>query len=215
MRPAFVAAILLAGCEGGRLEPLPASDLGAADLDASNLSTPGAADAHGPRYAKLETLPQSFLPYCTATLSEARLLQIPTTLGAWGDSGLLAPSGSVILLTSDAAALGGVALLTDGTPVRIGSGLLPGADFASRCAPSTPAPGATRAVLMKEASFYATPSLDGAACTFPTGTGLDVFRFAIDASSGLARVSSVQIETHCGFSSAYSRDIVFADLLPY
>jgi hypothetical protein len=205
----FVASSLTA-CSG-ELEALQ---------DPPPLAGDGSAIVQGKRTnARFVLLGDDFSPYCTAVLLVDEPIASATGAGGWKDDGTLqAPAGTTVLLTSGFDSLGGVAIQANGVPAELdtsGRTFEAGIDFTSRCAPSTPAPNATRITLLRRSTFYASRDFSGPGCSLPAGTGLDECQYWTDGPTSPFEATSVEIQKQCRMQRAYSNDITFAALLPY
>ncbi|MCA9639539.1 MAG: hypothetical protein H6718_02940 [Polyangiaceae bacterium] len=155
--------------------------------------------------------------YCKGTLLVDLDVQVAVAAGTWSGNSLddfYAPAGTEFLVSPSFDKWRGYVAYKDGNAGKLdddfSTGLIKDQDFTSDCA--VDAYGSGIDVLMKDSHFYANEAQTGAPCVLPAGTQLEQLSFI--NTSEVATVSAAAIRTECGFDTAYSSDIVYAELLP-
>jgi len=158
----------------------------------------------------------AFEGYCTGTLLKDQTLMTPMGPGGWqGNGSMVAPSGSKILVEASFDKWFGYVMLVGGGAAQVdedfSAGLVLGTDFSSECATD---PNAVESdfVLLESATFFASQELSGEPCTLPAGASFQGHSYSLQ-NGNIGKLTSSELEGACGFSTGYSNDIVFGDLV--
>lgn len=215
-RAAFLAlsSCVLIACSGG-------GDGGSSSSSSSGFvgtSSSGGSSSGGSKEGKVftTTTPAALSAYCTGqTLVSLKVL---TSIGgqSWVGASDTVAIGSTIYLGHDFNDWNGFAILDDGQPAILHdettlSSLVEGKHYTGSCT----APASTterRAVLLRDAHFFASEDLSGTACTLPIGTEIVGYTYASKAYKK-GSLSADAVKSTCGFDPGFSSDVAFAPLV--
>jgi len=177
-------------------------------------SSSGGAAGDGPGG---QSVPAAFSAYCTATLQTTQPVYAEGPSGSWIQQGTQSASaGTAFLLEASLGSWDGFVFAADGTPSKIepaNGTLVEGTDFTSGCAPTmVPPQTSTVMVLLADATLYPDASLTGTPCTMPAGTAITNEMFTINAQY-VAQLTSPEVQSKCGVSTAYANKVAFGQLI--
>lgn len=162
---------------------------------------------------------EAFGSYCTGTLNVDIRVGEPMGPGGWHFSSRMpeVSAGTAFLVASDWSKWDGYVVGTDGTPHKLYSdhdtGLLRDKHFSSSCATDAKLTDWGSMVLLADATFYPNKDLTGAPCVLPIATKLTSHGFASGFGEDLATVSAEEIKVKCGLDDAFTKDMVYGELI--
>ena len=171
-------------------------------------------------------IPTAFTTYCTGTLKTDQKLMQSNGAGAWmGNGSMHASAGTPFLVSPDFGQWQGYVLAADGSATKIdlpfGKGLVKDTDFTSDCATDAALSDSfhQKTVILAASHVYASKDLSGDACTLDAGTAMTNYSFMSGglgggSSSDPALVGSDEIKAKCGYATGYTKDMVYATLVP-
>jgi len=142
---------------------------------------------------------------------------MPGGAGWMGDGSKSAPAGSTFLVGAELDLWQGYVVQADGTPARIDAdfskGLVKDTDFTADCATDAKRADALsqHLVLLASATLYPNKDFSGAACTLDAGTELT--NYAIGGSNDGVSVSSPEVKSKCAVDQAYSKTLIYGELV--
>lgn len=157
---------------------------------------------------------EAYSAYCTGTLLTAQKVLTAEQSGVWSSKdAITAPAGTKVLMTASFDKWQGYYFVSSNRAERVSgdsaTGLVKDTDFTSDCATDVNAIGIH--VLLQPATLYPNQDLTGEPCVLPAATSFSSFSFVNGAA---ASVTASEIETACGYKTGYSKDFVYAELLP-
>ncbi|MBE7485829.1 MAG: hypothetical protein HS104_38385 [Polyangiaceae bacterium] len=162
---------------------------------------------------------EAFSSYCVGTLKQDIRVGESMGPGAWHFSSTFpeVSAGTAFLVASDWNKWEGYVVGEDGTPWKLSSdhdtGLVRDQHFSASCATGDKLSGWGSMVLLHDATFFQTKDLTGTPCVLPVATKLTSYGFASGFGETLATVSADQIKDECGLDDAFTKDMVYGELI--
>ena len=161
----------------------------------------------------------AFTSYCVGTLEEDVGVGESMGPGAWHFSSTFpeVSAGTAFLVASDWNKWEGYVVGKDGTPRKLSSdhdtGLVRGKHFSAACATDDELSDYGSMVLLKDSTFFPNQDLTGTPCQLPVATELTSHGFASGLGEVTAKVHAEQITSTCGLADAYTKDMVYGELI--